>query len=149
MSRLTLALVLGASAVFAQDAQISTDALGVLEKRCLACHGAALAQSGLRLDSRDAALKGGQRGPAVVAGNAAQSRVVQAIRRTGDLVMPPGPKLADSEIAIIERWIDAGAAWPKTAVSSAPARAWWSFTKPVRPQVPAVKNTWIRPAAYL
>jgi len=51
--------------------------------------------------AREAALKGGARGPALVAGNAAQSRLVQAIRRTGPLQMPPGPKLPDTEIAII------------------------------------------------
>src|SRR5439155_13853991 len=89
--------------------------------------------------------RGGTRGPTVVAGNAAQSRLLQAIRRTGELSMPPGPRLADSEIAAIEAWIAAGAAWPKTtspATSLAPE--WWSFRKPSRPPVPASKDTWVR-----
>jgi mono/diheme cytochrome c family protein len=144
MSRLTLALLLSAWAASAQDAQLATRALGVLEQRCQACHGPSLAQSGLRLDSREAALKGGQRGPAIVAGAAAQSRIVQAMRRTGDLVMPPGPKLPDSEIALIERWITAGAAWPTAAIAKTQSQSWWSFVKPVRPPVPTDKNAWVR-----
>jgi len=144
MSRLMLAFVLGASVVSAQDTQTASRAIGVLEQRCWSCHGPALSQSGLRLDSREAALHGGNRGPAIVAGNAAQSRVIQAIRRTGQLAMPPGPKLPDVEIAILERWIGAGAVWPGTVTSSAPAQNWWSFTKPVRPQAPALKEAWVR-----
>jgi hypothetical protein len=116
----------------------------VLEQRCWGCHGPSLQQSGLRLDSLEAALRGGSRGPAIVTGIASQSRVVQAIKRTGDLVMPPGPKLPDADIALVERWIAAGAAWPKTVTSATPAQTWWAFKKPVRPAVPAIKESWVR-----
>src|SRR3954447_17630017 len=134
MGRVSLVLVLAGFAAYAQDAQLASQAVGVMEQRCWGCHGPALSQSGLRLDYREAALRGGNRGPAIVAGNAAQSRVVQAVRRTGALAMPPGPKLPDAEIAILEQWIGAGAVWPGTLSGNAPAQAWWSFTKPVRPQ---------------
>jgi mono/diheme cytochrome c family protein len=143
MSRLLLAFVFGAAVVSAQDAQLATRALGVLEQRCVVCHGPALSQSGLRLDSREAALKGGTRGPAIVAGNSAQSRLIQAIRRNGDVLMPPGPKLPEAEIATLERWIASGAQWPATT-AKAPAQTWWSFKPPVRPQPPAVKDAWVR-----
>jgi len=131
-------LLIGAGLLCAQDTTLESRAVGVLEQRCFACHGTGLAQSGLRLSSREAALQGGSRGPAIVPGNAASSRVVQAIRRTGDLSMPPGPKLSDAEINTIEQWIAAGAKWPDT-----PAPAWWSFRKPVRPAVPAAKDAWV------
>src|ERR1041385_2537290 len=108
MGRLLSGLLMTTWAVCAQDADMDSRGVKVLEQRCWGCHGANLAQSGLRLNSREAALQGGTRGPAIVPGNAAQSRVVQAIRRTADLSMPPGPKLADSEIAAIEGWIAAG-----------------------------------------
>ena len=144
MRRLVLALVLSACAASAQDAQLAARALGILEQRCQACHGPSLAQSGLRLDSRESALKGGKRGPAIVAGAAAQSRIVQAMRRTGDLIMPPGPKLPDTEIALVERWIAAGAAWPAAATAKAPSQSWWSFVKPVRPPVPTIQDPWVR-----
>jgi hypothetical protein len=71
--------------------------------------------------------------------------MVQAIRRTGEPFMPPGPKLADSEIATIESWIAAGAAWPKAAPPATnQTSAWWSFRKPSRPSVPALKDPWVR-----
>jgi len=117
----------------------------VLEQRCWGCHGPNQAQSGLRLDSRDAALKGGTRGPALVTGNPAQSRLLQAVRRTGEPFMPPGPKLADSEIALIEAWIAVGAPWPKAQANPATqGPAWWSFARPSRPPVPSSKDTWVR-----
>ena len=117
----------------------------VMEQRCWTCHGTDTAQSGLRLNGRDAILQGGSRGPAMVPGNAAQSRIIQAVRRTGDLSMPPGPKLPDAEVAALEAWIAAGAPWPATAPSaSARATEWWSFRKPVRPSVPALNQQWGR-----
>ena len=121
---------------------MATSALTLLEQRCFVCHGPAMAQSGLRLDSREAALKGGMRGPAIVPGNASESRLAQAIRGTGELVMPPGPKLANAEIAIIAQWIAAGSAWPKASLPQ--TQSWWSFQKPVRPAVPASPDAWVR-----
>src|SRR5258708_15061154 len=141
MRRLLLSVALASSLLSAHDADLASRAVSLLEQRCFVCHSAALAQSGLRLTSRESALQGGVRGPAIVAGNASQSRVVQAIRRTGELSMPPGPKLAEAEIATIEKWIADGAAWPKTP-SNAPT--WWSFQKPVKPVVPGGKDAWVR-----
>ncbi len=137
-------LSLTATLLVAQDPDLASRAVAVLEQRCTACHGPALAQSGLSLHSREGALKGGNRGAAIVAGNAAQSPVVQAIRRTGALAMPPGPKLAESEIAVLEKWITAGAAWPKMPASSAKSQTWWSFQKPVRPPVPVLTQAWVK-----
>ena len=147
MNRLSSGFILAgflltASLLSAQDADVASRAVGVLEQRCFTCHGANLAQSGLRLNSREAILQGGSRGPAVVAGNAPGSLVVKAIRRTGELSMPPGPKLGDAEIATIEKWIADGATWPKTVQSQ--AQNWWSFQKPVRPAVPVSKDAWVK-----
>ncbi|MDQ1471754.1 MAG: hypothetical protein QOJ99_3234, partial [Bryobacterales bacterium] len=147
MTRLIFIFLAAVSVIPAQDAQLASQAVGILEQRCVACHGASLAQSGLMLNSREAALKGGTRGAAIVPGNASGSRLVQAMRRTGDLSMPPGPKLADSEIATVERWIAGGAAWPTTisgASSQNQSQTWWSFQKPVHPPVPVSSNTWVR-----
>src|SRR5260370_36633154 len=99
MRRLPFVLALTICSLRAQDADLAVRGVRVLEQRCWGCHGPNLAQSGLRLDSREAALKGGSRGPAIIAGNAAQSRLAQAIRRTAEPSMPPGPSTADSELA--------------------------------------------------
>src|SRR5260370_14303424 len=114
MRRLPFVLALTICSLRAQDADLAVRGVRVLEQRCWGCHGPNLAQSGLRLDSREAALKGGTRGPAIIAGNIARSRVVHAIRRTEEPHMPPGPKLPEAEIAAVEKWIAAGALWPKT-----------------------------------
>src|SRR5437667_8640857 len=124
MSRQLTGLILATGVLCAQDGTLVWPGVKVLEQRCWGCHGANLAQSGLRLNSREAALQGGNRGPAIVPGNATQSRLAQAIRRTGQLSMPPGPKLPDSEIATIEQWIAGGATWPGAGAASAQAQTW-------------------------
>ncbi|HUQ94954.1 MAG TPA: PSD1 and planctomycete cytochrome C domain-containing protein [Bryobacteraceae bacterium] len=109
----------------------------VLEKQCLACHGAAK-MSGLDLRQREAILKGGTRGPAVNPGYASDSILYQAVQRNGDLKMPPGKAtLTPNDITAIRQWIDAGAPWTGAA-SAEPT--WWSFRKPTRPPLPAVNT---------
>src|SRR3990170_251527 len=64
----------------------------LLAARCFKCHGpeAPKPKGGLRLDSRDAALKGGDQGAALVPGDVEKSLLVAAIRRSNpDLAMPP------------------------------------------------------------
>ena len=60
--------------------------------------------SGLAVGSREALLKGGDRGPAIVAGDPDKSLLIQAIRRTHDEVkMPPKKRLADEAVADLSR----------------------------------------------
>jgi mono/diheme cytochrome c family protein len=59
MRWLVLVLILSTSPLYAQDADLATRAVSLLEQRCFGCHGANLAQSGLRLNSREAILQGG------------------------------------------------------------------------------------------
>ena len=63
----------------------------VLAENCFACHSGQTQQpmSGLRVDTRDALLQGGDRGPAVVPGQPSESRLIQAVRRQG-LIDAPG-----------------------------------------------------------
>jgi mono/diheme cytochrome c family protein len=83
----------------------------VLAQNCYRCHTTEVA-GGLRLDSHAAVLKGGETGPAIVPGDPEKSLLVEAIRQTGDLKMPPkGDKLPDSEIANIVEWIRRGGVW--------------------------------------
>ena len=101
------------------------------------------------LDLREPAtiLKGGKRGPAVVPGNAEASLLYKAIKRDGELQMPPGKvALTAAEVAIIRDWIDGGARLPGMADSkSGRASSWWSFLKPERPAVPALNDAaWVR-----
>ena len=92
----------------------------LLVKYCVSCHGPSQQLSSLRVDSREALLKGGTRGPAIVPSDAKVSLLVKAIHHDG-LNMPLGGKLAIEEIAAIEKWINLGAPWPTVGAVSSPA----------------------------
>ena len=94
----------------------------VLVEQCLACHSAEAGKvkGGLRLDSAEAMLRGGDGGPAVVPGDAEGSLLVEAIRYDSYLQMPPSGKLPDATIAAFERWIAAGAPDPRIEGEPAP-----------------------------
>jgi len=122
----------------------------ILANNCYSCHTNSQL-GGLRVDSREAILKGGGRGPAMVAGDAEKSLLITAVRQTdSDLKMPMGGKLKDAEIADLAAWVKAGAVWPQTApvaaaaagkyVISAERKKFWSLLPLSNPAVPAVKD---------
>ena len=101
----------------------------LLNAKCAGCHGAAQ-MSGLDLRSREALLRGGKRGPAIAAGNVDESLLLKAVRRIGELQMPPGKTaLPDADIALLREWVAAGAPYAASARMAEPS--WWSF-KPIR-----------------
>jgi hypothetical protein len=121
----------------------------LLIKHCYECHSteAKVLKGGLRLDSRGGVMKGGDTGPAIVPGAPDDSLLIEAIRGESP-EMPPKGKLADSEIAVLERWVAMGAPDPRTEAASAePARpaldagrAHWAFQPIAAPPVPPVKD---------
>jgi hypothetical protein len=124
----------------------------LLVEHCYECHSlsAKKLKGGLKLDSREAALKGGDSGASLVPGDSAKSLIVDAVRWKS-FEMPPKGKLAAEQIEILSRWVDSGAAWPadvEQSVTTAPATYNWSELRsqhwawqPVqRPRVPDVKN---------
>src|SRR5215471_1566803 len=127
----------------------------ILANNCYSCH-ADSQLGGLRLDSAEAMLKGGSRGPAVVPGDPDKSLLITAVRQTlPDLKMPLGGKLKDSEVADLTAWVKAGAPWPKAAALAAadstasagekyviaPERKkFWSLLPLSTPAVPQVKG---------
>jgi mono/diheme cytochrome c family protein len=128
----------------------------VLAANCYDCH-TEEQLGGLRLDSRDAMVKGGKRGPAIVPGDPDRSLLIAAVRQTGDLKMPKGGHLKPDEIDALAAWIRAGAKWPAAAAATTAAakpagyaikpeqRAFWAFqplAKTVVPQV--VHKEWPR-----
>src|SRR5215472_3372699 len=84
----------------------------VLANNCFSCH-AASQLGGLRVDSRDAILKGGKSGPAIVPGDPDKSLLIRAVRQIDPkLKMPMGGKLKDQEVQDLASWVKAGANWP-------------------------------------
>jgi hypothetical protein len=97
----------------------------ILADKCYKCHStlAEKIKGGLLLDSREALLKGGDSGKAIVPGDPEASLLIKAVRYTDpDLQMPKDKKLADDEIAALEQWVKMGAPDPRTA--TADQRKW-------------------------
>ncbi|QDT75915.1 DUF1553 domain-containing protein [Lacipirellula limnantheis] len=120
----------------------------ILARACFDCHGPDAQESDLRLDVRQVAFAGGELfGPAIVPGNAAGSPLVQFISGAGVLEMPPsGAQLTPDEVAVISRWIDAGADWPGPAdqPAAAPLRSdHWSLQPLASIEPPPSKSLWI------
>ncbi|WP_165251292.1 PSD1 and planctomycete cytochrome C domain-containing protein [Paludisphaera soli] len=90
----------------------------LLVAKCQSCHGSEKQKGGLRLDSREALLHGGETGPVVEPGKPDESPLVEAVRYEG-LEMPPSGKLEAAEIAALTRWVEAGAPWPAGAGADA------------------------------
>ncbi|QDV40252.1 Xanthan lyase precursor [Stieleria neptunia] len=86
-----------------------------LIEHCLECHSTETeASGGLVLDSRDGWQSGGDLGPAIVPGDAAASRLIEAIAYDDPaLEMPPDGKLDDVTIAAFRRWVQDGAVDPR------------------------------------
>jgi cytochrome c553 len=115
----------------------------ILATHCQKCHGAKKQRGDLRLDSREAILRGGDSGPAAVVGEPDKSLLLRAVRHTdADLKMPPDMKLSDRDIADLARWVKLGLPFPAAyAVKSPDGAAHWAFRPPAEPPVPPVKNT--------
>jgi mono/diheme cytochrome c family protein len=129
--------VVGAEAV-ASDVDYVRDVKPLFAKHCGKCHGAEKQENGLRLDSAAGALAGGDTGPAVVPGKSAESLLILAVTGTSDdfSQMPPkGPRLSDSQIAMLARWIDAGAKATDERPAVTAKSDHWSF-QPVGEYLP-------------
>ena len=117
----------------------------LLVERCWKCHGEETARSELRLDSREAIIKGGKRGRAVETSIPPASLLLQVVKRTGELKMPPDGPLSPQQIADLELWVNQGAIFPKAAKIAKAESSHWSFLPLANPKLPSVKKlTWVR-----
>lgn len=154
-------IVVGRAEADAPTTQQSPEQLEFFEKKvrpllaehCYSCHsvGAKKVQAGLLVDSRDALLRGGDSGEAIVPGEPDTSLLIEAVRYES-YEMPPKGKLSDQDIETLEQWVSSGAAWPIEDAPSAEqtgatfdlqqrAREHWCW-QPLRdPPIPTVNDT--------
>jgi hypothetical protein len=133
----------------AQDRELFARKIApLLEDRCLRCHGGKVHKAGLSLATEDSAREGGDSGPAIVPGKPRESLLLDMV--CGDKPKMPqgGPRLTAGEVALLRRWIERGAVWPRGLVLR-PRRfdgeTWWSLKLLSRPRVPHVKQAgWVR-----
>src|SRR5215475_6679350 len=119
----------------------------LMATRCYDCHTDS-AKGGLRVDSREALLKGGRRGPAIVIGKPEESLLIRAVAHTHETLRMPkdAPKLTDAEINYLKEWIKDGAHWPAVItakndyVIKPEQKAFWSFQPVHNPAIPTVKG---------
>lgn len=113
----------------------------LLINHCYDCHGEALAEANLRLDTKIGWQRGGKSGPAVVPHKPSSSLLIRAVTDTNDVqLMPPpdaGNPLSDIQIEILKHWVRSGAFDPReggkteTAIDVT-AKSHWSF-QPLTP----------------
>jgi hypothetical protein len=122
--------VLSATSTFADeiaDALFENQIRPVLLEKCFSCHGGNKVSGGLRIDSRDSLVTGGDSGAAIVPSDPNGSLLIKAISRHDDVsAMPPEKKdgLRPEQIESFKRWISQGAVWPETAEKFEAIRHW-------------------------
>jgi mono/diheme cytochrome c family protein len=154
------AVTFGLVSTSAQAADPSATDLEFFEKQvrpllvdyCLQCHSEAKKiKGGLRLDTADGWIKGGDSGPALVSGKPDESLLIQAIRyEHDDVQMPPKGKLSDSQIEAFAEWVRRGAPAPKDAPKAGATRiatldleagrAFWAYRPLTTPTIPDVSS---------
>ena len=158
----SLALVLGSlltlstSAVQGTDVPITAKQTQFFEENirpmlvqhCYACHGSEKQKNGLRVDSLEALLTGGDSGPAITLGNPDESLLIEAIEYNG-FEMPPSAALPQQIVDDIRHWISDGAKWPTTTPDPSrdlalrftdEDRDFWSFQEIKKPRPPRVRG---------
>jgi hypothetical protein len=109
----------------------------LLEEHCVECHGPKKTKANLRLDAKPHAIKGGESGPAFVAGDPTKSPLYQRIvSHNEDERMPPkGDRLTPAQAERVRQWIAEGSVWPENAADRAalrdPRLDHWAY-QPVR-----------------
>lgn len=80
----------------------------LFERKCFDCHSSKADElkGNLKLESLESILKGGDQGPAIVAGDPETSFLIRAIKyEVEDFQMPPAGRLSDEDIALVAKWI--------------------------------------------
>ena len=99
------------------------DVKPILAQNCYSCHGDAVQQSGLRLDLRQNALRGGDYGPVIIPGKSAESKLIKrVVDGDGAMQMPPSGPLSPEDIGILRAWIDQGVEF-RTTIAEVPTKA--------------------------
>ncbi|MDB6174810.1 MAG: hypothetical protein JWL59_4121 [Chthoniobacteraceae bacterium] len=116
----------------------------IFEAKCAKCHGPEKQKGGYRLDSKAAALTGGdEHAPNILPGKSAESPLIQFVAGLDpEMKMPSkGEPLTAEQIGLLRAWIDQGAVWPasKSDIAKKDPLDWWSL-KPLAKTVPEEKG---------
>ncbi|MCA9071141.1 MAG: c-type cytochrome, partial [Planctomycetaceae bacterium] len=116
----------------------------IFQKRCLSCHNKESKKGELSLQTRKAALAGGESGEVIVPGNPDGSYLLSLITASkGQAEMPKdADPLSNEEVASIRQWIEQGAKWPAgfQLEPKLADRNWWSLQPLHKPRLPGVSH---------
>jgi hypothetical protein len=127
----------------------------IFVENCVDCHGAEDPEADLRLDTAEGLFRGGLSGKVVVPHKPDDSRLIQLVRGTADLQMPPDDRLPPESVKALEQWIRDGAVWPGYDAESTPAdtpassadatfsenqKSYWAFQPIKDPVLPSVSD---------
>jgi len=122
--------------VFVLTAVLAQASVPVIANKCAGCHSGASPRGNLDVTTREALLRGGSRGPAVVPGNASASLIYKAAAHQAEPHMPMGaPKLASQDLESLAAWINSGAHFEQPVKATAPTH--WAYQAPRKAQAPA------------
>lgn len=118
------------------------DVKPIFKERCFACHAALKQESNLRLDTAAAMVRGGDSGPALVAGKAGESLLLARVRAAdeSDRMPPEGKPLSAEQIATLSKWIAAGAPAPPNDLPEVDPQQHWAFVPPRRLPLPTAES---------
>jgi hypothetical protein len=137
-------VAIGAVATVCQAAENRVDYLEeikpILRERCFACHGVWKQKAGLRLDTVEGMLRGGDSGAVITRGDASKNILLERVS-AADVTerMPPeheGDPLSVAQIALLRAWIEQGATAPADEQPELDPRDHWAFRPIIRPAVP-------------
>lgn len=130
----------------ADAAFFETNVRPVLSKNCYGCHGPKKQKYGLRLDSKESMLEGGDSGDVLVPGEIDDSLLIDVLERD-EGQMPPGKRLSEGEISDLKHWVALGAPWPvassreiSTVGFSESEKNYWAFQPLANRSPPVVDN---------
>jgi cytochrome c553 len=120
-----LAVLMLPMSLIATDVQ--QDAMAILQKYCVRCHGEEKQRGGLRLDRSPTVTTNGDSGKAIVPKDSAKSVLLALVQHSdAEQRMPPGDTpLSKADVATLKVWIDAGSKFSGAEVAK--PSDWWSF----------------------
>ncbi len=134
---LSATIAMATTAMATTPVDFVRDVRPIFENHCYECHAGDAQESGLRLDVKSVAMKGGDNhGPDIIPGKPKQSPLIEFITTNDEShLMPPSGRMSDQEIDTLDRWIDEGAVWPDGVdrVTLKDTRDHWSFKPRVVP----------------
>ncbi len=126
-----------------------------LKANCLDCHGGEKTRAGFSLATRELFLAGGDSGPVVDLARPESSLLLALVRHEEEPTMPPKkPKLSESLLADLGRWIALGAPYAAPLLEGAETkkpltvtdsdREFWAFRRLAEVEPPQVEGDWAK-----